>query len=148
MAKEKAAYPEAITDGRQDLISGFLEAYSGITHEEYQSTVETLIIAGSETTATAMSGATYYLLKNPEKMNSVVAEVRSAFSSPDEINFVSVNKLPYLLACLNETLRIYPPVADAFPRNTGATAEVICGKIVPPHVSDRRIIISRIKRAS
>ncbi|KAH8819269.1 cytochrome protein [Xylogone sp. PMI_703] len=133
MAKEKAAYRKEIKDGRSDLISGFLKPDSGITDLEYQSTVETMVIAGSETTATLMSGATYYLLKNPDKMEKLVAEIRGAFSSSGEINFVSVNKLSYLLACLNEALRIYPPVPDAFPRNTGQHAETICGKSVPPN---------------
>ena len=135
MAKEKAAFREAIDDGRHDLISGFLLPESGISHLEYQSTVETLIIAGSETTATVMSGVTFYLLKDAERMKKLVNEIRTTFKSEKEINFNSVNALPYLLACLNEALRIYPPVADGFPRNTGSRAEIICGKAVPPHVS-------------
>ena len=135
MAKDKAAFRETIKDGRSDLISGFLKENSGISHLEYQSTVETLIIAGSETTATLMSGVTYYLLKNPDKMERLVTEIRQAFASPQEISFVSVNKLTYLLACLDEALRVYPPVPDAFPRNTGPNTEIICGKTVPPYVS-------------
>lgn len=140
MAKEKAAFRKAIPEERDDLISGMLRPDSEVTHLEYQSTVETLIIAGSETTATLMSGATYYLLKNPDKMEKVLNEVRSTFSSAEEIDFVSVNKLPYLLACLNETLRVYPPVADGFPRNTGPREEIICGKVVPPRVSDFNLL--------
>jgi cytochrome P450 len=134
MAKAKGTYRKGLKTERLDLISGFLKPESGVTDLEYQSTVETLIIAGSETTATLMSGVTYYLLINPDKMKKVVTEIRSAFSSAEEINFVSVNNLSYLLACLNEGLRIYPPVADAFPRNTGPNHEVICGKDVPPNV--------------
>ena len=56
---------------------------------------------------------------NPDKMQNVVNEIRSTFSSANDINFVSVNNLSYLLACLNEGLRMYPPVADAMLRNTG-----------------------------
>ncbi|RFU34841.1 hypothetical protein B7463_g1459, partial [Scytalidium lignicola] len=133
MAKAKGDYRKTLETERLDLISGFLQPDSGVTDLEYQSSVQTLIIAGSETTATLMSGATYYLMTNPDKMAKAVAEVRSSFSSADEINLVSINKLSYLLACLNEALRIYPPVADAFPRNTGLNSEVICGEIVPPN---------------
>ena len=103
---------------------------------EYQSTVETLIIAGSETTATLMSGVIYYLARDTQRMAKLQAELRSAFSSLDEISYDSVNKLTYLLACLNEALRLYPPVADTFPRNTGSRAEVICGEVVPPGLSN------------
>lgn len=135
MAQDKADYRKALKTERLDLMSGVLKPDSGVTEVEYQSTVQTLIIAGSETTATLMSGVTYYLMTNPDQMQKVVAEVRGAFSSAEEISFVSVNKLPYLLACLNEALRIYPPVADNMPRNTGPNHEMICGKMVPPHVS-------------
>jgi hypothetical protein len=135
MARDKADYRMSIDDGRQDLISGYLLPDSGVTSLEYQSTVETLIIAGSETTATLMSGLTYYILKDAERLAKLKAEIRNAFSSVLEIDFVSVNKLPYLLACLDEALRIYPPVADTFPRNTGPEEQIICGKVVPAWVS-------------
>jgi cytochrome P450 len=135
MAAEKAAYRRSIDDGRQDLISGYLLPDSGVTPIEYQSTVATLIIAGSETTATLMSGLTYYLLRDAQRMAKLKAEIRNTFSTEEEIDFVSVNKLPYLLACLDEALRIYPPVPDTFPRNTGPTSQLICGKVVPAWVS-------------
>jgi cytochrome P450 len=135
MAVEKANYRRSLKDGRQDLISGYLLPDSGVTQQEFQSTVATMIIAGSETTATLMSGVTYYLLRDAERMAKLKFEIRNAFSSAEEIDFISVNKLPYLLACLDEGLRIYPPVADTFPRNTGQTEQIICGKIVPAGVS-------------
>lgn len=68
------------------------------------------IIAGSETTATLLAGCTYYLLTNPEKMAKLVAEIRGAFTSDSEITITRVHNLPYLVAVLNETLRMYPPV--------------------------------------
>jgi cytochrome P450 len=89
----------------------------------------------SETTATLMSGLTYYVLKDVECMAKLKAEIRNAFSTADEIDFVSVNKLPYLLACVDEALRVYPPVPDTFLRNTGPAAEIIYGKVVPAWVS-------------
>ena len=135
MARDKADFRMSIEDGRQDLISGYLLPNSGVTSLEYQSTVGTLIIAGSETTATLMSGLTYYLLREPKCLAKLKAEIRTTFSTLQEIDFVSVNKLPYLLACLDEALRIYPPVPDTFPRNTGPAEEIICGKPVPPWVS-------------
>lgn len=135
MAAEKAAFRKSLDDGREDLISGYLVPDSGVTDQEYQSTVATLIIAGSETTATLMSGATYYLLRDRDRMSKLQSEIRDTFSKPEEINFLSVNKLPYLLACLDEALRVYPPVPDTFPRNTGPHEEVICGKVVPAWVS-------------
>lgn len=135
MARDKAAYRKSINDDRQDLIAGYLKPDSGVSYQEYRATVQTMIIAGSETTATLMSGLIFYLLKNPEKLAKLKNEVRTSFSSDEEVNFVNVSKLPYLLACLNEALRVYPPVSDTFPRNTGPNSEVICDQVVPPWVS-------------
>ncbi|GAB7353329.1 hypothetical protein MBLNU459_g3822t2 [Dothideomycetes sp. NU459] len=133
MAKAMADYRRELKTDRADLISGLLKPESGVTRQEYESTVETMIIAGSETTATLMSGVTFQLLANPDKMKKALDEVRGSFTSVDDISFTSVNKLTYLLACLNEALRVYPPVADAFPRNTGGNSEEICGRVVPPN---------------
>lgn len=132
LTKEKAEYRKTINDGRNDLVANFLKPGSGVTDLEYHSTVQSLIIAGSETTASLLCGVTFHLLKNQEKLQKVVKEVRSEFDSAEEISFVSVNNLPYLLACLNEALRVYPPVADGFPRNTESNVEVIMGRPVPP----------------
>lgn len=135
LSREKADHRRLIDDGRQDLISGFLLPDSGVTLQEYNATVSTIIVAGSETTATLMSGLTYYILRDGQRAAKLKAEIRNAFSTSDEIDYTGVNKLTYLLACLDEALRIFPPVADTFPRNTGASAEMICGKLVPAWVS-------------
>ncbi|PGH23917.1 hypothetical protein AJ80_01979 [Polytolypa hystricis UAMH7299] len=60
-----------------------------------------LILAGSETTATLLSGATFHLLRSPDSFAKLVEEVHSTFSSEDQINLVGVNGLKYMLACLD-----------------------------------------------
>ena len=77
-----------------------------------------LIVAGSETTATVLAGTTYLLLANPTAYATLVAEVRAAFSSASEINFLSARKLPYLLACLEEGMRCFPAIPGLNPRRT------------------------------
>jgi cytochrome P450 len=90
-----------------------------------------LIIAGSETTATSLSGVTYLLLKNPECMRKLTEEVRSTFRTEDEITMTSVGILPYMLACLNEGLRRYPPASFGLPRVTPKGGARIAGVFVP-----------------
>lgn len=106
-----------------------------------------LIIAGSETTATLLSGATYYLLKNPHVWEKLKAEVRGHFKSADDINFVTTGQLPYLFAVLEESLRQYPPVPIRLPRRTGSEVEVIDGYEVPPHVRAFYIPLFRLLAA-
>lgn len=94
-----------------------------------------LIIAGSETTATLLSGVTYLLTTNPEALRKLTEEVRSAFQTEEEIDFTSVSSLQYMLACLDEALRIYPPAPLGLPRQTPKGGATIAGHYVPEDVS-------------
>lgn len=93
-----------------------------------------LIIAGSETTATLLSGATFHLLKHPAAMEKLVTEIRTSFPDPAEMTFASLSKLKYLHACIQEGFRMYPPVPILLPRKTVQSA-VINGYFIPENVS-------------
>lgn len=95
---------------------------------------EILIIGGSETTASLLSGVTYFLLENPEAHQKLRDEVRSTFRSQDEINLISVNKLSYMLACLDEGLRMYPPIANGLPRMCPRGGCTVLGHYLPANV--------------
>jgi cytochrome P450 len=64
----------------------------------------------------------------------MTAEVRDAFNSDQDINITSANKLDYLLAVLNESLRLYPPAPGSIPRII-VNSDMIAGQYVPPGVS-------------
>ncbi|KAI1378410.1 cytochrome P450 [Hypoxylon crocopeplum] len=90
-----------------------------------------LIIAGSETTATLLSGAAFLLTTHPDILAKLTQEVRSSFKSEDEITLTSVSNLHYMLACLNESLRRYPPVTGDLPRVSPKGGATVLGKFVP-----------------
>ncbi|KAF6802336.1 benzoate 4-monooxygenase cytochrome P450 [Colletotrichum musicola] len=103
--------------------------------EEIVSNANSIFVAGSDTTATLMTAATYYLLANPDTHKKAVEEVRAAFESPADINFAdATTRLPYLLAVLNETFRLYPPVPTALDRVVPDTGEPVYieGFYIPP----------------
>ena len=115
----------------------------GMSRQEIVSNTRILLTAGSETIATLLSGATYYLLQNPTILHRVQSEVRTVFKNEDEITLRSVSTphlLPYLEAVLQESLRCYPPIPATLPRVTGSQGAVIDGKFVPRNV--RRIFSS------
>lgn len=101
-------------EGRGDLMDAMQRhkgGSDGLSVDELVANANILIIAGSETTATLLSGVTYLLLKNPRCLRKVTGEVRGAFEKEEEIDFVNASsRLPYMLACLDEALRMYPPV--------------------------------------
>lgn len=92
-------------------------------------------IAGSETTATACSTASYYLLKNREKLARLQQEIRSAFKSYEEINGNSTQSLQYLNAVALEAMRIYPPLPFALPRVVPPGGDIVDGHWLPEGVS-------------
>lgn len=103
----------------------------GLTFEEMVSQANLLLIAGSETTASLLSGMLYHLLVNPEALARLTEEIRTSFSEESDISIQSVSYLPYIQAVIEESLRIYPPVPNILPRSTPQPGEVICGKFVP-----------------
>jgi cytochrome P450 len=103
------------------------------------------IIAGSETTATLLCGVTYLLLSHPDALKTVVEEVRSSYTVSEEITLTSVAKLPYMLACLNEALRCYPPVPGVMPRQVVKGDVTIAGNVVPESVSFYPLVINHLR---
>ncbi|KAK2048187.1 cytochrome P450 [Colletotrichum somersetense] len=118
---------------RPDLMEGLLRKRKewNLSLEQLNGNASIVIIAGSETTATLLSGVTYLLLKNPEKMRKLVREVRTTFNREEEIDLTSVNALAYMLACLDEALRMYPAVPTGLPRVVPEGGATIAGEFVP-----------------
>ncbi|SPO00330.1 related to cytochrome P450 CYP3/CYP5/CYP6/CYP9 subfamilies [Cephalotrichum gorgonifer] len=101
--------------------------------ESVLSNAPVLVVAGSETTATLLSGATFYLSQHPRVYKLLVEEIRSAFQGPSEITVASTGGLKYLLAVLDEALRLYPPLVNNHTRLTPAGGAMIAGRWVPPN---------------
>lgn len=102
--------------------------------DQLTANAQVLVLAGSETTATLLSGLTYFLLQDSAAYQQLANEVRSTFNTDKQINFSSVNQLPYMMACLNEALRMYPPVANGLPRVVPKGGAQILGRYVPEQV--------------
>lgn len=66
-------------------------------------------MAGAVTTATFLAGVTYYLGQNKAALHRLQDEIRSRFNSLDEINSKALMECEYLMAVVEEGLRIYPP---------------------------------------
>jgi cytochrome P450 len=105
----------------------------GMSSMEIQMNSEALIIAGSETTATCLSGTMYYLCKDPELLRIVVDEVRSMFASEDDITIKTTMNLTYMQACIEESLRMFPPVVVSPTRVS--PGDFVGGYYLPKNVS-------------
>ncbi|KZL86076.1 cytochrome p40 monooxygenase [Colletotrichum incanum] len=116
---------------RQDFFSHLIKDRR-ITKRELMATAWTLIMAGSETTATALTAIIFYLLRNPDPMEKLVQEVRTSFKSPAEITGDSVTGLTYLNSVIEEGLRLFPPLAIGLPRESPGA--VVDSRYIPKGV--------------
>lgn len=82
-----------------------------------------------------MAGVTYCLAAWPEKLDKLQKEIRSAFTSEDEIDNRGLQKLPYLFACVDEGSRIFAPTPEELPRVVRKGGDTICGTFIPEGVS-------------
>lgn len=103
----------------------------GISRDEIDSNFEILVLAGSETTANLMIGCTYYLLKNPDVLDRLNTEVRTTFHTAEDINLTALSKMPYLLAVLEESLRMHSPTPAGFARRVLPEGATISERWVP-----------------
>lgn len=107
----------------------------GLSRGEMDANSSLFMAAGTETTATLVSGLTFLLLKNPEAMKNLTKEIRNTFPGSEEMSFEKLAALPYLNACIKEAFRLYPPVVTGLPRMTPPDGSTVCGHYVPPGVS-------------
>ncbi|KAH7045270.1 benzoate 4-monooxygenase cytochrome P450 [Macrophomina phaseolina] len=105
-------------------------AKGGLDRDEMHANASALIAAGTETTATLISGACWLLCTNKDKLTKLNEEVREAARLEGYPGMHVLTRLPYLNACLQEALRVYPPAPNGLPRITPPEGAVICGKPV------------------
>ena len=107
----------------------------GMSRAELDATFEILVSASSETTATALTGALHYLLRNPEHYVRLTNEIRGAFTHNEEITIENTAKLTYLTAVITESLRLCPPTPTMLPRLVPPGGAQVCGEWLPAGVS-------------
>ncbi|KAH7133758.1 pisatin demethylase [Dactylonectria macrodidyma] len=115
---------------RKDFLSRFNEAHIKdpifISQDRVLALTVANMFAGSDTTAITLRAIFYYLLKDPPKMEKLIAELvtqnqAGGFTRDDAlVRWDEVRDLPYLGAVINEALRCHPAA--------GLTLE----RVVPP----------------
>ena len=118
---------------RRDMLGSFLA--HGLTREEAEGETLLQIIAGSDTTATAIRTTMLYLMSSPAAYQRLADEVRTADAqgriSSGVVADAEARALPYLQAVIREGLRINPPVAGTMDVVVPEGGDVICGYSVP-----------------
>ncbi|KAK5655696.1 hypothetical protein OQA88_5629 [Cercophora sp. LCS_1] len=124
---------ERETDNRSDMLASFVR--SGLDAEELLSETVLQIIAGSDTSASALRSIMLYLLSHPRVYAKLQAEVDAKSRQRKYEGVVpdsEVRKLPYLQAVIKEGMRMHPPISDSVPKRVpdGGDTVVVDGQSV------------------
>lgn len=125
------------TSGRKDVFHFLLEARDpqtgeGFTNAELMSESTSLLGAGSDTASTALASFFYFLVHNADILERVTKEIRERFTDVEDIvNGPDLKSLTYLRACIDEAMRLCPPVPTGLKREVLAGGLVVDGEYFP-----------------
>lgn len=105
-----------------------------ITRLELIANVSLFTVAGTDTVATVMPSVVFLLLSHPNAMECLLRELRNIPQEKD-ITYQRLSEIHYLTACIQEAMRLHPPVPEGLPRVVPGVGAEICGHWVPPGVS-------------
>jgi cytochrome P450 len=115
--RQALASPNTSSADRTDILTLLLQARDeqgdAMTDAELHDELITLLLAGHETTASAMVWLLYWIHHLPAVERQLRAELAELGAQPDPM---AIAQLPYLNAVCQETLRIYPITPTAFVR--------------------------------
>jgi cytochrome P450 len=123
----KKRYASGAKD-REDMLGSFKK--NGLTMEEAEGESMLQILAGSDSTATAIRMVFLYVLTAPSVYAKLTREIRAYATSP--ITKASdARAMPYLQSCIKEGLRMWPPLAGLLTKAAPEGGETFKGTFIP-----------------
>lgn len=71
-----------------------------------------------------------HLLKTPHAYARLTTEIRSNFADAASMSFLALQELPYMNACIDEALRIFPPIPTGLTRTVPAGGDTVAGEFI------------------
>lgn len=92
---------------KQDFLDVLIE--NGFSDEQINQLLLELFAAGTDTSSSTIEWAMAELMKNPESMKKLEEELNKTIINKYIFEESNLLQLPYLQACVKETLRLHPP---------------------------------------
>ncbi|XP_022100029.1 cytochrome P450 4F22-like isoform X2 [Acanthaster planci] len=94
------------------LLSARDESGKGLTDMEIRNEVDTFLFEGHDTTASSLTWMLYAMATLPEHQRKVQEEIDEVMSGreSEDVGWDDLGKFKYLVQCLKESMRMYPPV--------------------------------------
>ncbi|UPL04224.1 hypothetical protein LCI18_015158 [Fusarium solani-melongenae] len=114
---------------QKDMLGSFVA--HGLTQKEAESEILLQIIAGSDTTATAIRSTMLHIITSPRVYNKLRTEIsKTTYSEPIIPDSIG-RDLTYLQAVIKEGLRIFPPVAGLMSKEVPPQGDTWKGQFIP-----------------
>ncbi|KAK2589590.1 hypothetical protein QQS21_012733 [Conoideocrella luteorostrata] len=114
---------------QKDMLGSFVAR--GLTQSEAESEILMQILAGSDTTATAIRATLLHIITNPRVLNKLLSEIESADPGWPVISDAAARRMPYLQAVVKEGLRIWPPVVGLMAKEVPQGGDTFKGVFLP-----------------
>lgn len=130
-AERRKLLSDGSEDCPEDILTLLLQARDpetgeGLGEEELRANIMTLIAAGHETTANALTWSMFLLSQDPTWQSRVAWEAQRVLESGAD---VAADRLVYTRAVIEEALRLYPPIAAI--SRVAVAADELCGEQIP-----------------
>jgi len=97
--------------------------------------VRLIVLAGTETTASALTYLFYFLAANPDKQELLRNELHSLVQNGEDFDIRDLQDASYLNGVINETLRLWPPVLSGIQYVTPPEGINIGNTFIPGNVT-------------
>ncbi|EFW22229.1 hypothetical protein D8B26_001055 [Coccidioides posadasii str. Silveira] len=125
---DKRYGPEKVRNN--DVLQSFVD--SGLSQSEVEVEALVQLLSGTDTTATALRNIIFYIATHPRAYRLLQEEIDAAAQAVTRpvIADQEAKQLPYLQACIKETLRLWPPIMGMMGKISDED-DIICGIRVP-----------------
>ncbi|RBQ67894.1 hypothetical protein FVER14953_13512 [Fusarium verticillioides] len=114
---------------QRDMIGSFVSR--GLLQHEVESEILMQILAGADTTATAIRATLLYIISNPRVVQAMRAEIDNSKLSHPIVTDAEARAMPYLQAVIKEGLRIHPPVVGLMSKEVPQGGDTFKGQYLP-----------------
>jgi cytochrome P450 len=107
----------------------------GLPLGEILAEASVMMNAGTDTTTAALTNAMFLLYKHPKVLARLREELDANIGATELPTYDSVSQLPYLRACIEESLRVRPASSMGLPRVVPKGGRTIAGQFIEEDVT-------------
>ncbi|XP_059175606.1 cytochrome P450 27C1-like [Physella acuta] len=131
---EKVKVEVQTADGMESNLLASLVVRSNLQLEQILAIIDSMLIAGTDSTARNLAILLYNLARNPEQQEKARTEIVELIGQDGPVTSAAMAKMQYVKACLKESMRLNFPLANGTERIL-ARETLLSGYLVPQGTS-------------